>query len=128
MPTLKDLLAVFPYGNFTEFDSVCKNLGFNLTTAKSLRKALGVIKNNPPDIIVAEFVFSPTYGSQLSNFESLFAAAQSYAPHACFIALTHPDDMQHIDKIKSKYGCCNVVRLPITSIQLENSIRLISGD
>jgi len=121
----KNLLSILPYANNPSFDTTYKKLGLKVTAAGTLRKALSLIKTISPDIVVAEFIYAPTYGSQLSNFESLFAAAQSYASHAHFIALTHPDDTQHIKKILTLYNQCEVLTLPVTAAQLEKPLRLI---
>jgi len=124
-PPAKKLLSIMPFGNNPAFDAVYNRLGYKISTATSLRKALALIKQTTPDIVVAEFVYSPTYGSQLSNFESLFAAAQNYSNHTFFIALTHADDLHHMQKIISQYAKCIVVTVPATAQQLENSLRSI---
>ena len=121
----KNLLSILPYANNPSFDAIYKKLGLKVTAANTLRKALSLVKKISPDIVVAEFIYAPTYGSQLSNFESLFAAAQSYANHAHFIALTHPDDLQHIKKIAPQYNHCVILTLPVTAEQLEKPLRLI---
>jgi len=121
----KNLLSILPYASNPSFDATYKKLGFNITAANTLRKALSQFKNIKPDIVVAEFIYAPTYGSQLSNFESLFATAQNYAKHTYFIALVHPDDLQHFEKILPQYSRCIAMTLPITADQLEKSIRLI---
>lgn len=123
----KNLLSVTSYGYDVRLDAVYKEQGFNVTTTKTLRKALTLIKQLSPDVIVAEFIYAPTYGSQLSNFESLFAAAQTYAPHACFVALSHKDDLQHLERVKTKISCCYVLTLPITASDMAKCLNAMSS-
>jgi hypothetical protein len=125
MTSRKNLVAVLPFGNYPALVSACQKLELQVTTTKTLRKAVGLIKQISPEIIVAEFVYAPTYGSQLSNFESLFATAQSYAPDSCFIALTHSLDLQHILKIANQFPCCVIEELPTTAAKLEHDLKTI---
>jgi hypothetical protein len=119
----KSLLSVTGYGVPTNIDAIYRKLGYQVSTAKSLRKAVALIKQTSPDVIVAEFVYAPTYGSQLSNFESLFAAAQAYSPQAHFVALCHKDDLIHLEKVKTQSNPCHVLMLPVNTKDLENCLK-----
>ena len=114
-------------GTYPEFTTLYRQHGFEIINAKTLRKALALIKQASPDIIVAEFVYAPTYGSQLSNFESLFAAAQNFAPHAHFIALIHGSDLVHLEKVRSPRQPCSVLQLPVTVSDMENCLTAIEA-
>ena len=126
MTKQKNLLVVTTCGSYPDLDAVYKQQGYKASTAKTLRKALAMIKQLSPEVVVAEFVYAPTYGSQLSNFESLFAAAQTYSPEACFIALTHKEDLHHIEQIKSQFKCCIVVTLPVSTTHISNCLQSIT--
>jgi hypothetical protein len=118
----KKLLFLSTFGSYPEFDNVFRENQFQVTKAQTLRKALSLIKQIRPDIIVAEFIYAPTYGSQLSNFESLFAAAQTFSPHANFIALVHRDDLEHMTKVSLNVSPNNnnyqVLTLPTNAAEL----------
>ena len=124
----KNLLFLTTFGGYPGFDAVFENQGYQATTANTLRKALGLIKQLTPEIIVAEFVYAPTYGSQLSNFESLFAASQSFSPHTNFIAITHKDDLHHLEKVKSDIKNCYALTLPVTATDLSTCLNSINGE
>jgi len=121
----KKLLFLSTAGIYPEFDSVFREYQFQVTKVQSLRKALSLIKQIKPDVIVAEFVYAPTYGSQLSNFESLFAAAQSFAPRANFLAMVHRDDSDHFAKVSSNVSNCRVLTQPVKTSDLADSIDAI---
>ena len=122
----KKLLFLSTIGIYPEFDSVFQNYQFQITKVQTLRKGLSLIKQIKPDVIVAEFVYAPTYGSQLSNFESLFAAAQSFAPHANFVALVHKDDSDHFLKVSSNVSICQALTLPVKASDLANILAQFS--
>lgn len=118
MKTEKQLLLLSTFGTYPGFDDVFDKHQYQITKTKTLRKALSFVKKIKPDVIIAEFVYSPTYGSQLSNFESLFAAAQTTVPEAAFIALVHKEDVQHLKKVAGKFNNCQVLTFPVDKQQL----------
>ena len=98
----KKLLFLTSFGGgYPNFDSIFREYHYDVIKTETLRKALSLIKQIKPEVILAEFVYAPTYGSQLSNFESLFAAAQTFSPGSKFVALTHKDDLHHLEKVKT---------------------------
>lgn len=129
----KQLLLLSTFGTHPEFDQIFSNYQYQVTKSKTLRKALASVKHTKPDVIVAEFVYAPTYGSQLSNFESLFAAAQTYTPEVMFIALVHKDDLQHFEKVAStidNYQMDNyqMLTLPVKTQELAKCLEAITAN
>jgi hypothetical protein len=112
-------------GAYPDFTALYRQHGFEIINAKTLRKALALIKQVSPDVIVAEFVYAPTYGSQLSNFESLFAAAQNFAPHAQFIALLHHNDLTHLEKVRGSDQACATLFYPVTVVDMDDCLTAI---
>ncbi len=127
MEKQKTLLNVTGLGGYTDFTALYEQYGFKVINAKTLRKALALIKQHAPgiNIIVAEFVYAPTYGSQLSNFESLFAAAQNFAPQAHFIALTHRGDLAHLEKVRTRNPRCSVLLFPLSAMEMDDCLKNI---
>jgi hypothetical protein len=121
----KILLNVSSLGGHTDFSALYERYGLTVINARTLRNALALIKQHAPGIIVAEFVYAPTYGSQLSNFESLFAAAQTFAPTARFIALTHPNDLANLEKVKARIPQCAVLLFPVSRSAMENCLKTV---
>lgn len=129
MKKQKKLLFLSTFGSHPKFDRVFENHRFEVTKVKNLRKALSSIKQIKPEVIVAEFVYAPTYGSQLSNFESLFAAAQNFSPETRFIALSHKDDLHHLEKVAMNVKNVQVLTLPVEASSLAACLESIStGD
>lgn len=95
-----------------------QSLDFTVISANSTRKALALIKKDKPDIIVAEFIFSPTYGSQLSNFEALLAGVQRDAPQAKIIALYEPKDQTHLLKVSERFPLHDYFSFPVKEAPL----------
>jgi len=127
MDVQKKLLLVSTFGDYPGFDKVFRSYQYEVTKVKTLRKALASIKEIKPDVIVAEFIYAPTYGSQLSNFESLFAATQTFAPEAKFIALAHKDDLDHLKQVSANVNNCKILTLPTNASALESCLNSITA-
>lgn len=86
----------------------------------SIRKAVTLIKKQPVDLIVAEFMYaySTNYsGIYKSNLEVLLVSLTKYSPNTQVIVLANKKDIQYIDVLKSvDYPIHGVLQLPITSI------------
>ena len=126
MSKRKKLLNVIAFGGYPDFTALYEQYGYQVTSCKNLRKALSLIKQLSPEVIVAEFVYAPTYGSQLSNFESLFAAVQNFAPNADIIALAHQADLHHLEKVKTQNEHCVVLPFPVSKKDMDGCISSIT--
>lgn len=107
------LLSIFSHGVEPALLQLYRECGYSVLHAGSLRQALGLIKKHRPQVVVAEFVYSPTYGSQLSNFESLFAAIQSHCAAVKFIALVHKEDLSHLVKVSGRFPLHAKFTIPV---------------
>jgi len=88
-----------------------------------LRKALAYIRNNQPGVVIAEFVYAPTYGSQLSNFEALFATLQTHSPKSRLIALVATQDRHHVAQLRDRLAIDAELSLPLDLAELSAILR-----
>ena len=54
----KRLLSIIELGGYPNFTPLYEDLGFEVEIATRMRKALGILKNYQPDVIVTEFNFA----------------------------------------------------------------------
>jgi len=101
--------------------------GINLHCFTELRKTLSFVKKNKPAVIVAEFIYAPTYGSQLSNYEALCAAMQLHSPASRLIALVARQDQKHIERLNDNVRIDVQLDLPLRESELLNAIALLSN-
>ena len=112
------LLSIVELGGYPDFTTLYEECGFTVVKANTMRKALSLLKKHSPAVIVAEFIYGPTYGSQLSNFESLFAALQRDAPSAHLVAFMDKANSAHFDKLKSRFPAHKVFYFPVNRDEL----------
>jgi hypothetical protein len=121
----KTLLSIVELGGYPDFSTMYEECGFTVVKANTMRKALSLLKKQSPAVIVAEFIYGPTYGSQLSNFESLFAALQRDAPSAHLIAFMDKANSAHFDKLKSRFPAHQVFYFPVNKDELRQYLQTV---
>jgi len=126
MSVKKVLLSIVELGGYPDFTSLYEQSGYEVIKTNTMRKALAILKKQTPAVIVAEFIYGPTYGSQLSNFESLFAALQSTAGKDSaqteplhLIAFMDKHNRQHFDKLQARFPRNKVFYFPINPEDLK---------
>ncbi|MDH5324037.1 MAG: hypothetical protein OEY58_01085 [Gammaproteobacteria bacterium] len=105
----------------------CSQLGYRLVQIDSQRKTLAQIKQLRPRIIAAEFIYHPTYGSQLSNFESLIAANQKNPQPAGFLVIIHKDDVHHFERLELDGVRYEMLILPATVATLRTALQTLAA-
>ena len=81
------VLAVLEGGGCPSLGPIAGALGLEPRAFTTVRKALAAVKAAPADVVVAEFVYAPTYGARESSLESLVAALQRAGSVARLIVL-----------------------------------------
>ena len=76
MPASRTLLSITELGGYPNFTPLYENAGYAVTSVVSVRKALGLIKQSCPDVMVAEFNFQSDFRDRTSSLESLLAVVQ----------------------------------------------------
>lgn len=116
----KSLLAIVEQGGYPDFTSLYESLGYKVTTAPSMRKALGLIKQYKPNIITAEFIYSPMYSARISNLESLFAALQSQQLTPRLIIFIDKEEQHHLDKLETTHLDMRTLNHPILEEKIKD--------
>ena len=96
---MKSLHAIVEQGGYPDFTALYKSLGYQVTTAPSMRKALGLLKQHKPDVITAEFIYNPMYSARISNLESLFATLQSRQLNPQLLVFIEKEQLHHMDML-----------------------------
>ncbi|HKK05658.1 MAG TPA: hypothetical protein VKA50_07410 [Gammaproteobacteria bacterium] len=106
------LLAVMELGGCADLVPAAQAAGFEVTPCPTMRKALNLLGKVKPDVVAAEFLYGPVYGSRISNFETLMAGMQRHVPDAKLIALLERADAAHLDQLAERFAVFERVYLP----------------
>lgn len=115
MPTL---LSITELGGIPDYSDLYQMSGYQVTQVRSMRAALAHIKKQQPNVIAAQFIYSPTYGSQLSNFEALFAAIQCQSPTSKLIAFVNKENLQHLHQVATRGEVLCIFTYPVNTTKL----------
>lgn len=109
----KQLLHIMELGEYPDLTPVFGRHELNVHQARSLRKGLATLNRLQPEIIVAEFNYLPTYGTQLSNVESLLAKLQRSSPDSRVILFYHRERSEHLQQLCSRFPVFATLEYPV---------------
>ena len=117
------VLSVIESPAHPDFSDLYQRLGLHSITVSSMRKAISHAKKEPPDYLVAEFIYG--YGNNyagvnISNMDVLLYTLERYAPDTKVIALADKSERQYIDKLNDIIPLYAVLQLPVTSTKIES--------
>ena len=125
--TLFSIIESTGHPNFTE---LYHSLGIKENKINSMRKAIAelkraALKKQQPDFIVAEFFYG--YGNNyagvnISNLDVLLYSLQKYSADTKVIVLVDKDEYKYVDKLNSIIKIHDVLKLPISNKQLQESL------
>lgn len=98
-----------------------QRLGMEEMRFDSQRKALAALKRQPPDYVVADFIYAfSTYyqATNISNLDVLLHSLVKYAPQARVIVLAAKDDLAHVEKLHAIHPLHAVLTYPVSEPQL----------
>jgi len=118
------LLSVIELGGYPDFKPIYRQLGFEVESVASVRKALGQLKKHTPDVIVAEFNFQSDFRDRTSSLESLLAVVQR-TPKTRVIVFYEKDHAHQLTRLTNQFPIFESLTYPIESVRLENCLRRI---
>ena len=118
-PVLYSVIESTAHPNLT---SLYRRLGIEEVKLNSVRKAIGRIKHNPPDWVVADFSYgyANNYaGVNVSNLDVLLASLRRYAPQARVVVLVEKAELQYVDKLTALFKVHAVLAYPVQAERME---------
>ena len=115
MTTLKPdklLLSIIELGGYPNFTPLYKSLGYEVVVETRMRKALGFLKKQQPDVIVAEFNFQSDFRDRTSSLESLLAVVQRL-PDTRVIVFYEKEFTGQFEKLRARLPVCDALTFPI---------------
>lgn len=111
------LLMVNAFIGTAGYKKLYQELGYDVVTEWSERKAISLLRANPPAVIVADFYHQADFRDRLSNLESLLAVAQrcSHTNILVFYDHAHQDAL---DKVSARLRVDAALALPVDEAQL----------
>lgn len=114
----KLLLSIVELGGYPNFSADYERLGFSVMAVNSMRKAISSIKQQAPDVIVAEFNFQSDFRDRTSNLESLLATLQGRCPDARVVVLYEREFAPQYARVTSRFDIFASFTFPVDKARL----------
>ncbi|MFP5506780.1 MAG: hypothetical protein ACLGH6_11315 [Gammaproteobacteria bacterium] len=108
-----------------DFSAVYQRLDIEEVRLTSTRKAIGRLKEQPPDFVVAEFFYG--YGNNyagvnISNLDVFLFSLQKYAPQTRVVVLVDKSEREFVDKLNDILPLHAVLTQPVAPAALEAAL------
>jgi DNA-binding NtrC family response regulator len=116
------LLSIIELGGYPDFKPLYRQAGYDVESAASVRKALGLLKKIHPDVIVAEFNFQSDFRDRTSSLESLLAVVQR-STKTKVIVFYENEHAHQLARLQAQFPIHAALAYPIDTHLLEASLR-----
>lgn len=125
-PTDKLLLSIVELGGYPNFTPLYEELGYVVTVERSVRKAIGFLKNTKPAVIVAEFNYQSDFRDRTSSLESLLAVVQRLT-ETRVIVFYDREYLPQLDKLRARLPVHAAIAFPVEAGELTSCLADIAG-
>ncbi len=119
MPILPEtLLAITELGGYPDFTSLYNQQGFEVLKTDSARKAVKLIRQHKPVVIVAEFNFQSDFRDRTSSLETICSATQGVVD-AKMIIFYEPGVQHQYARFLARFSVFSSLTFPIEEKDLQ---------
>ena len=119
---MSTLLMVNAFIGTAGYKKLYQELGYTVTAEWSERKAISLVRKNPPAVIVADFYHQSDFRDRLSNLESLLAAVQS-APNTRILVFYEAAHQAVLDTVRARLRVDASFCLPVQEEKLRATLQ-----
>lgn len=125
------LLSITELGGYPDFTELYQKNGFRVESVNSMRKAVRSLKQNRPNVIVAEFNFQSDFRDRTSNLETLMAMMQQMQmqqmqqqqmPDVKLIIFYEKEYLHQFEKLRQRFKFHAELAYPIDSYTLSAAL------
>jgi hypothetical protein len=107
------LLHVLELGGYPNLVPLYQRLGFDARVVESQRKARTALKQQLPDVVVAEYNFQSDFRDRSSNLESLMAILQRHRDTRILVFYL-PEHQERFERFHGRFPWVHPLPYPIT--------------
>ena len=120
------LLAIIELGGYPNFTPIYERAGYQVQSVNSVRKALALLKQTSPDVIVAEFNFQSDFRDRTSSLESLLAIVQRL-PATKVIVFYEAEQRHQLERLLLQTPVFEALPFPVDEQALAKSLSRASS-
>ena len=116
------LLSIIELGGYPDFSRLYRDNGYDVVTTDSVRKAVKLIRQHKPAVIVAEFNFQSDFRDRTSSLETVFSSLQGVAD-ANVIVFYEKEYLHQFDRLRSQFEVFESLEFPINDAALDLALK-----
>jgi len=119
------LLAIIEFGGYPDFTPLYEAAGFQVFQTDSVRKAVKLIRQHKPAVMVAEFNFQSDFRDRTSSLETLLSSTQGVTDASMIVFYEEEFTPQYQRFLQSFEVAASLV-FPVDETQLRAALQTIS--
>jgi len=123
MSTPPSLLMINAFIGTAGYKKLYQEMGYNVVAEWSERKAISLVRKNPPAVVVADFYHQSDFRDRLSNLESVLAAVQG-TPATRVLVFYEAAHQAVLDTVRARLRIDAALCLPVQESQLRDTLQL----
>jgi hypothetical protein len=120
------LLSIIELGGYPDFTAVYEAAGFHVIATDSIRKAVKLIRQHKPAVMVAEFNFQSDFRDRTSSLETLMSSTQGVADVSVIVFYEKEFEPQYQRFLQTNDVAASLT-FPVEKTQLQAVLAAISG-
>jgi hypothetical protein len=119
---MKTLFSIIESPLHPRLSGLYQRLGYEEVQLTSTRKAVGALKKQVPDLVVADFVYgySNNYsGIHISNLDVFLMSMQKFAPATPVVILAAADELEHAEKMRNICDIAAILPFNVSETRLQ---------
>jgi CheY-like chemotaxis protein len=119
------LLSIVELGGYPDFTSLYESFGYQVVKAESVRKAIKLIRQHKPLVMVAEFNFQSDFRDRTSSLETLVSSAQGVTDVSMIVFYEKESESQY-QRFLQAFEVASSLTFPVDETQLKQALQRIS--
>jgi DNA-binding NtrC family response regulator len=115
------LLSIVEFGGYPDFGDLYRQAGFDVVSTDSVRKAVKLIRQHKPEVMVAEFNFQSDFRDRTSSLETLMSSCQGIS-NAHMIVFYEKEYRQQYERFLANNRVSESLEFPIDEQKLAHAL------
>lgn len=119
------LLSIIEFGGYPDFTPLYEAAGYQVLQTESVRKAVKLIRQHKPIVMVAEFNFQSDFRDRTSSLETLLSSTQGVTD-ASMIVFYEEESRPQYQRFLQGFEVAASLTFPVDEAQLRAALQGIS--
>jgi hypothetical protein len=120
------LLSVVELGGYPDFTPLYEAAGFSVLKTDSVRKAVKLIRQHKPAVIVAEFNFQSDFRDRSSSLETILSGSQGVADVSMIVFYEKEYEQQYRQRFLQNFEVAASLEFPVDEQKLKSALQSLA--